>query len=497
MKAGSAATRSDRIDWSGHFAPLRLLCLLSCSSTEFVPMPAVNIRIIIIFSLFCLFFFGIRLRDRILVSSLHRIEQTALIPPSGKLLFEGAMSGMLGVLHNDPAIKDDYACYIPSRNQKEYENSFNNRFDGIGVMLDWQTTENGVLVLFSFLRSPAFRAGLRFGDLITAVDGEDVKGKPAGEISGKIRGTTGTKAKLIVERKDLPQPLSLEVERLPILYDSVEGDRLDEQGNRVFVLETEPEIGYIRIKSFGDRTFHEMVVALNQLKNEKLTGLILDVRGNPGGYVDSVIKIANLFLEPPDSKSVIVKTHYRNSTDPRYAVSGVRLCTLPLVMLIDDQSASASEILAGALQDYHLARIVGTRSFGKGVVQQIVPLPVHSGAFQFTNAEYRRPSGKNIHRRPNSKETDEWGVSPAPEDICPVSQPQQMVQYQLRDYRSNVLQRDLPQLIDYFRSQISTILKSELPEEESEWTVEGAAPYFDPQLERAIEILKKQTEPQS
>ena len=232
--------------------------------------------------------------------------------------------------------------------------------------------------------TPASRAGLKPGDYITNIDGENVVGMTLNDAVDKMRGKPGTKVKLSIRRLN-EKPFDVTLKREEIKIQSVKSDVKDDT------------VAYIRITSFSEDVDANVAKALKKIqKDHKLKGIVLDVRNNPGGLLDQAVAVADLFLDQGE----IVSTRSRNPEDTvRYsAETGDIAAGLPIVVLINDGSASASEIVAGALQDHKRAVIMGEKSFGKGSVQTVIPLGTH-GAMRLTTARYYTPSGRSIQAK--------------------------------------------------------------------------------------------------
>ncbi|MDR1485835.1 MAG: PDZ domain-containing protein [Planctomycetaceae bacterium] len=413
-------------------------------------MPRFHYYIILFSLLFYFFCSGVTIRDRILVDTFHRIERQALSPPESRQLFEGAMSGMFKTL-------DKYSYYTPAAGKKDYNNLLDNHYEGIGLVSTPAKDKKSVEVIYPIVDSPAFRAGLRSGDRIVAVNGVDVTESQVTNFSSLIRELNNTDIAMTVLQFGKTDPIDIKVRPAPLDMDSVEGDGIDANGNRNFLLESDNEIGYIRITTFSRHTADEFNDALRQLYQQQARGLIIDLRGNPGGYVEVSIKIAIMLLDATDSSTIIVSTKNRDGlTKNHYGKEKSQICSLPIVVLIDGGTASASEILAAALQDYKRAIIVGTRSFGKGVVQGIYDLPANSGTYQLTGVSYWRPSNRNINRTENADESDEWGVIPDIEHKLELSKLRSHAIDSIRNRRANAVgeNRDA-----YLNSYIAAIEK--------------------------------------
>lgn len=294
-----------------------------------------------------------------------------------KELVETAINGMLTSL-------DPHSSYLNEESFEEMRVKTRGEFGGLGIEV---TMENGFVKVVSPIDdTPAFRAGMQAGDYITHIDGEAVMGLTLSEAVEKMRGKVGTDINLTVRRESEAEPLEVTITRDVIRIQSVR--------HRV-----EENIGYIRITTFNQNTEDGLKEAVDDIKKElgnNLIGYVLDLRNNPGGLLDQAIAVSDAFLD----KGEIVSTRGRNKNDTKRdnARSGDIADGLPIVVLINGGSASASEIVAGALQDHKRAIVLGTQSFGKGSVQTVIPLPGH-GAMRLTTARYYTPSGRSIQAK--------------------------------------------------------------------------------------------------
>src|SRR5580704_6300189 len=292
-------------------------------------------------------------------------------------LIEGAINGMLTAL-------DPHSNYLNAKNFTDMKVQTRGEFGGLGIEV---SMENGLIKVVSPIDdTPAARAGLKPGDFITHLDGAPVQGMTLPEAVEKMRGPINSDVTLRIRRTG-KDPFDVKLTRATIKIQSVrshlEGDT----------------IGYVRITSFNEQTDVGLENAMKNLKQQagnKLSGVILDLRNNPGGLLDQAVAVSDAFLD----KGEIVSTRGRRSEDAqRYnARPGDIASGLPVAVLINGGSASASEIVAGALQDHHRAILLGTKSFGKGSVQTIIPLPGH-GAMRLTTARYYTPSGRSIQAK--------------------------------------------------------------------------------------------------
>ena len=451
----------------------------TCGSWEFRYnrlVPRYNIYIILCAVLVYVLTAEVTLRDRLLISSLHRIERNAYFEPSAKDLFEGAMTGMAKVL------SDEYSQYIPPSRETIYRDRLDNRYEGFGisVRLHEEERENKFFIASVQHGSPAYRSGLRSGDQILQIDGIPLADKTHGETFQLLRQQTESKMRLTVMPFDQTEANDFLVGRERIHTDSVVGDYFDTDG-RVFRLEAHPQIGYIRITSFSGTTAQEFDDALSSMMQNEVESFILDLRDNPGGDVWSCILIARMLMTPDTVAGNIIVTVQDREGTQRFRhrhfvlVEGSQRCALPMVVLIDGESASASEILAAALQDHHRATVVGTRSFGKGIIQSIIDLPFQSGILQLTDSEYRRPNGAPIHRQRNAVDSDDWGV--IPDKTVELTEAELLAVLSYRSLRSNVISDQRLAVLEQYRQQVGEI------------ETIGTAPYFDPQIDEAIRVL--------
>jgi carboxyl-terminal processing protease len=344
--------------------------------------------------------------NRVLTESMYIVDRKALEDVGEKRLFEGAMQGMLG------SLKDDYSYYLPPAEQKVLNEELDSKFGGIGVKIDTRTRE--LVVLAPLFNSPAYKAGVRSGDKIVRINNQSTQGMSRADAAELLRGEPGEKVVLAVLHEGEDKPVDLEITRAIIRVETVLGDTPDGKGSWNYFLPGTDKIAYVRVENFAEDTASELKGVLKTLHEQGMKGLILDLRQNPGGLLSSACEICGLFLK---SDQLIVTTRGRNKNaepvdDPRSTAGDGPYLKLPLVVLVDAKSASASEIVAACLQDHHRATIVGQRSFGKGTVQEVIDLEKGCGAIRLTTAGYWRPSGKNINRKHGASDSDQWGVEP-------------------------------------------------------------------------------------
>jgi carboxyl-terminal processing protease len=305
------------------------------------------------------------------------IEKSFVDPVDSKKLIRGAIQGMISSL-------DPHSAFLSPELYKDLQIETKGQFSGIGIVI---TMHNNVVTVISPVDgTPAYRAGIKAGDQIIKVDGKETKAMMLWEAVKKMRGKKGTSVVITIRRKGLLEPIDFTIVRDIIPLESVRSHLL------------KPGYGYIRITNFRENTDHDTRAALKELESGKtpLKGLILDLRDNPGGLLDQAVKVADIFLE----KGAIVSIKGRLKTHSRtYAAHHDKnKHPHPIVLLINEGSASASEIVAGALQDHGRALVLGTTSFGKGSVQTVEPLRDGSG-LKLTIARYYTPSGHAIQTK--------------------------------------------------------------------------------------------------
>jgi carboxyl-terminal processing protease len=337
---------------------------------------------------------------KLFADTLDQVERNYVNEIDRRELMEGAIRGMLTKL-------DPYSNYIPPAEIEKFKSSVENEFGGVGITVSLETGK--LAVVSPVLNSPAYRAGLRGGDRITAIEGQPTEGISLDDAVKQMKGKIGTSVKVTVEHAADGSRETVELARELIRVDSVLGDRRKPDDAWNFFLDDEQKLGYIRLNTFSRHTTEDLQTALRGLTQEGMRGLILDLRFNPGGLLTSAIEVADLFV--PDGR--IVSTAGRNAQERVWdAHKDGTFEGFPMVVLINRTSASASEIVAACLQDHGRASIMGERSWGKGSVQNIVELEEGRSALKLTTAGYVRPSGKNIHRQQGAAAEADWGVRP-------------------------------------------------------------------------------------
>ncbi|TWU58014.1 S41 family peptidase [Rubripirellula reticaptiva] len=456
-----------------------------------------NLNIIIIAAAISLLCYATHRRTRtalIIGEAMNLVDAYYVDPVDSDQLLLAAMNGMTSTL-------DENSEYIPGAAYESFQDSINQEFAGIGIFVEASEDNGPVRVRTPLVGSPALAAGFRPGDLIIRVDGEDVSKMPLPDVSTRLRGPIGTSVLVVVKRatKSNTKPkiavedeniaplektesaepdepveyveATLQVQRARIELESVVGDYRNDDDQWVYRLREDPTIAYVRLTSFGDKSTDEMAAALKGLDNN-FRAIVLDLRGNGGGLLHTAADISDMFLNSGN----IVSTRTRGGViESEFdATPGTLVDTkIPFAILIDGNSASASEIVSACMQDNGRATIVGTRSYGKGTVQNILPLQFGRSALRLTVARYYRPSGKNIHRVKDATDEDEWGVTP--DESMVVELDEESLKKVARRWTESA-----------YPALATESLSVEAPKTMSSSTM------IDPQLRRAVETLKKQ-----
>lgn len=354
------------------------------------------------------------------------VDAKALQEVPREELFDAAMDGMFGTL-------DKYSRYISGDTFRDFDETISQKFGGLGIYAERHEQANSLVILAAVPDSPASEAGLKSGDRIIEIDGKptlDLLRRDGVEL---LRGDVGEIAKLRIDREG--DFLDVDVTRRIIGVESVVGDFRDEKGDWIYRLESNPRIGYMRLRQFGERTALEVEEALDQI-NGKVDSVVIDLRHNSGGLLTAAISICDMFLEPGKE---IVSTQGRNRMRQSEHSSSERVLlrkSIPIVVLINRYSASASEIVAGCLQDHKRATLIGEQSWGKGTVQNIIPVRPKVSVMKLTTASYWRPSGKPIDRSASgAEESGVWGVRPEPAFAVEMSEGDVWKNYQKRNLR--------------------------------------------------------------
>lgn len=341
-----------------------------------------------------------------IVEAMEIIDQQALEEVPKRVLFDAAMNGMMQRL-------DEHSAFITPEAYPEFKEDLDQEFGGVGIVVELNAETRRLTVMSPIVGTPGHKAGLRPGDTILSIDGHSTEGLGLEEAVKLMRGPKGDAVRLKIRHLGDDESKDFSIVRDTIRVESVMGDTRRKDGSWEFILEENPRIGYIRLTTFGEHSTEEMAAALQEIGDD-VDGLILDLRNNAGGLLEAAVDISDMFID----SGLIVSTKGRGGElqgAPRVATRSLAFPKrLPMVVLTNRFSASASEIVSACLQDHDRAIVVGERSYGKGTVQNIIEMENGRSVLKLTTASYWRPSGKNIHRLRDATEDDEWGVVPNP-----------------------------------------------------------------------------------
>ena len=448
-------------------------------------MSSRNFNIILLAALVSVFCYVAHRRT---VTALHVGDALALIddhyvdPIDKNELLIAAMNGMTSKL-------DEHSGYIPAQEFENFQHNINQEFAGIGIYVEQPPDGPPIRVVTPLVGSPALSAGIMPGDRFLRVDDQDVSSMGLQEVSAKLKGPIGTMVRVTVRRDtaDQQQQIDLNIKRETIELESVIGDHRDDQNRWVYRLQDDPSIAYVRLTGFGEKTVTELKHVLTEL-NDDFQALVFDMRGNGGGLLDTAVEVSDMFLD----QGMIVSTRTRGGAmeDSYQAKPGVLVrMDKPMAILIDGQSASASEIVAACLQDNQRAVIVGTRSYGKGTVQNVMPLRYGRSALRLTVARFYRPSGQNLHRSQDATDDQPWGVRPNPGLEVPLDD---VIRPQLEKRWREVSYPSLVGTPDRSTDQRAIAETQAAADSLADPDRIGSGMMIDPQLRRAVEHLRNQ-----
>ncbi|MCA9203600.1 MAG: S41 family peptidase [Planctomycetales bacterium] len=412
---------------------------------------------------------------RLFADTFAQIRGNYVKEVSDRELMEAAIQGMMSKL-------DPYSDFIPPTKLDRFRSGVENEFGGIGIQVS--TSKGELEVISPLVGSPAYKAGISAGDVITAIDGKPTKGVSIDEAVKMMKGPIGTQVRVMVRHPGEDEEDEVALKRAIIRVETVLGDHRNDDDSWNFFLDEEKKIGYVRISSFGRHTADELRDALKQLKADEMKSLVLDLRFNPGGLLSSAIEICDLFVK----EGRIVSTSGRNVAEHSWdAHEAGTYSGFPMVVLVNGFSASASEIVSACLQDHDRAVVIGERTFGKGSVQNIIDLENGRSALKLTTAGYMRPSGKNIHRFPDAKDSDEWGVSPNDGFAIKLERDELDLLIKARAKRDLVVKKLASKETDEPKSDDAT--------EETSDDAESDA-FIDRQLEAAVKYFAEKSSPE-
>jgi C-terminal peptidase prc len=380
---------------------------------------------------------------------------------------------------------DPYTVYIDEETKRRTQSEMRGEFEGIGIQIRRVAAKDALLVVTPIKGSPAYKAGLKAGDLITELEtDQDETGRkmPAPKTFSTqgmktetavkhILGNPGTKVKVTVMREGASQPMQFEITRGRVMVETVLGVHRHSDDSWEYMIDPESKIGYIRLTQFAPNSFKDMEEVVKKMSKNGLRGLVLDLRNNPGGMLTTAVQISDMFID--DGLIVTIKPRI-GQEHPYGGASEGSYLDFPMVCLVNDGSASGSEIVAAALQDHKRAVILGERSYGKGSVQNVQSFPATGGEMKFTTASFWRPNGKNLNKSSTKGlDSEDWGVRPD-NGYNVKLQGKERLELDVRLHENEIIpNRDAPKkevkefkdrqlegALDYLRSQIKTAAKA-------------------------------------
>ena len=413
-----------------------------------------------------------------LATVFEKVRENYVVDVDDKQLFEGALRGALLNL-------DRYSSYISPEDLEDFKTQTKGEFQGLGIELG---TRNGWLTVIAPIEdTPAWRAGIRAGDRIVKIEGKSTERLTVENAVKVLRGKKGTSVNISVrhegERKDVDLSITRDV--IPLL--SVRGyKRSDAQGRWDYFVDPADKIGYVRISAFQENTLQDLDKAIGEMQEQGMKGLVLDLRFNPGGLLSTAVGVSDRLV----SEGIIVSTRGRAVESVAYkAHKAGTYPDFPLAVLVNNWSASASEIVAGCVQDHHRGILVGEKSFGKGSVQNVIPLQGGKSALKLTTARYYTPSGRSIHREEGS---DVGGLTPdilIETDVETKVKIQQLWQKLGTPPSPEVKKPEGDVKIDTPRPDAADDEEMPLPDETKVAKPEEK-PFIDEQLHRAVDAVK-------
>ncbi|HVT87809.1 MAG TPA: S41 family peptidase [Tepidisphaeraceae bacterium] len=402
---------------------------------------------------------------RTLVDIHRQVAANYVEPVDETKLRESAIEGMLSQL-------DPFSVYVPPSKQEDFERMLENSFKGVGIQLNQRVEGGPVEVVTPIDGSPAFKAGVMAGDVILKVNGESIDGVRLPDVIKKITGPLGSEVKLTVHHLTGAEA-ELKMTREEIVIPVIKGFERKADNNWEFYVSHDPKIAYIRIAQFTSDTADNLRQALLPLIGDGMKGLILDLRFNPGGRLEEAVELIDMFVS---KGATIVSTKGRNRPETARTATGTNtLPRFPMIVLVNEHSASASEIVAGSLQDNHRALVIGERTYGKGSVQEVIPLDNKGGELKLTVAYYYLPSGRLVHRK---KDATDWGVQP--QISVPVDAAAEVKEFEQMNQRDRFLRP----------TTAPTTEESALASPTTGPTTAAAqASSLDPQLQRALDTM--------
>lgn len=445
-------------------------------STCVLPMPRRNLLILLIAAaVSCLLYAATEQNPyaRYAARGLAAIEAESLERISNQSLYDAAMKAMVDVLHKHG---DEHSQFINRQDADPFREEIQQQFGGIGVRIRFAGEPPRLEVVGApDPGTPAARAGIGAGDRIVSIDKRPTDAMTMSDVLHAMRGQPGEPIELTIEQAGTGARETLTLVREIIRVDSILGDRRNADGSWQFRLEQNPRIALVRVTIFANRTVEELQQTLERLTTAGVEAVILDLRDDAGGSLDAAVGICEMLL--PAGRSIVeirgrggeLVDHFETTRDGQFR-------NLPLAVLTNGNTASASEIVAACLQDHDRAVVIGERTYGKGTVQTLIPTESGRSLLKLTSASYWRPSGRNIHRRGDAIDDDEWGVSPDPGfEVA-------FTEEQYEAFRKDRAARDLIAADSADREAVT----SEDPGKEFvDWQLQEAVEYLEEELDSA------------
>lgn len=364
------------------------------------------------------------------VDAFQQIETNYVRDIDRRQLVEAAIDGMVSEL-------DQYSSFVPPKERAGFDRMLTQEFGGIGIQVNMR---NGRLIVVSPVPgTPAYNAGILPGDVITRIGSMETKGQSMNAAIREMQGPIGQAVSLSILRSGRKKPIDVSLTRELITVETIRGYEYNDDDTWNYWVSDDHKIAYVRLSSFGRRSAKELEDVLRTLVSLDMQGLVLDLRFNPGGLLDSAIEMADLFLKSGNIVSVRGRNVPEKSWDAR---SRKTLPNFPIAVIVNGYSASASEVLSACLQDNQRAVVVGERTWGKGSVQNVIRIDDGKSILKLTTASYHRPSGVNIHRFKEMGPDETWGVLPDDDFEIPYSRKQWEAWTKDRARRDVVKKRD-------------------------------------------------------
>jgi len=395
---------------------------------------------------------------RTLVDIYRQVDTNYVEPVDDKKLQVASINGMLATL-------DPYTMYVPNDQQEAFNDALDGNFKGVGIRLS-QDPDGQIEVVTPIDDSPAWKAGVLPGDVIVKVNGESIVGMRLEDIIPKIQGPSGSKVTLTI-RRNKAQVVDISMTREEFVVPQVKGFERNPDNSWSYWADREKKIAYIRLTQFTPDIGQQITGICQNLLKEGMKGLVFDLRFNPGGRLEEAVQLIDLFVK----KGVIVSVKGRNR--PEQVTNAKEEGTLPdfpMAVLVNEHSASASEVMAGSLKDNKRAVVVGARTYGKGSVQEVMPLDANAGELKMTVAYWYLPNGERVQRLKDAKT---WGVEP--DYVVPMDDQQQakLIESQIRSESMRVA------------------LKTPATTQSASGTTVPTTQPIDPQLEKALAVVSE------